>query len=128
MELKDNSISMSLYDINKAAMQGEQAYTKKDCKKAVKLINAFYEKFKSPLFMLLGKDLGYYTILEHAVSDDPKDSLGHKVFECLENVGVIYSVEEILDNPAIEIWVKIEDEFYCLYLFDYQAGRVYFGG
>jgi hypothetical protein len=73
--------------------------------------------------MLLCRDYNYYTIF-HQHDQWIADIFSKSVIDILKNIGDIISIDYTSDNVAIEIWMRIEDEAYCFYLFGYDAGIV----
>lgn len=43
---------------------------------------------------------------------------------CCTDRGEIYSIEKTDDDLAYEIWIKIEDDVYCYYLFPYDQAVI----
>ena len=130
-EMKMNcssSLEFTQYDLNKQMMANNEPYTEEERKKAEQGINSWRKDNKdSKFFMLLCRDINYYTIFSTTQClNQERVSLGKGVLECLDNVGDIYSVNEAEDN-AIEIWAKVKDEFVVLYLFPYDSGIVEIG-
>ena len=124
-------VSISLYDLNKSIVsQLPIKETYAELSQERNLINEFHKVINSETYMLLCKDISYYTIFnsrKNRVSDFV--TLGHAVIECAQDVGKIVSADLIEDNSAIEIWVRTaEDDNLCMYLFDCKSLTVTFGG
>ena len=120
-----------MYDLNKSIVsQLPIKETYAELSQERNLINEFHKVINSETYMLLCKDISYYTIFnsrKNRVSDF--GTLGHAVIECAQDVGKIVSADLIEDNSAIDIWVRTaEDDNLCMYLFDCKSLTVTFGG
>lgn len=121
VSMKGEGLSMSLYELNKTIIaQLPTKDTVTDLADVRNTINDFRKKSGKQNFMLLCKDISYYTIFQY---DGPKvcdfKSLGDAVTECAQDVGKIICGDLIPDGSAIEIWVRTpEEENLCMYLFN----------
>ena len=43
---------------------------------------------------------------------------------CCTDRGEVYSIEKTEDDQAYEIWIKIDDDIYCYYLFPYDQAVI----
>lgn len=124
-------MEMNLYDLNKSIIEQLGAISYEDIdEKIYKVINNYFiERKDYNYFMLLGKEISYFTVFHRTNRKNPEfKNLGEGVFECLKNVGDIYSVEEN-DSNAIEIWVNTDViGMTVLYLFPYDTGVCTIGG
>ena len=125
-------IELSVYDLNKQIIEQLGPIPRERMKQDVySIINDFYNTKKDKnFFMLLGKEISYYTIFHKIFKDAEYINLAEGVMECLENVGKIYSVEITEDQQAVEIWIK-ESGYIgmtVLYLFPYDEGICTIGG
>lgn len=112
-----NLFSMNLYDLNKSIIGQLPKKTKEELIELEKVINDYHYKINSKFYMLLCKDISYYTILNND-NYFATEFLGEVVIDCASNVGSIISIDPTEDN-TIEIWVKTpEEEVVCMYLFD----------
>ena len=118
----DGNIEMSLYDMNKQIMFQMPELNEEKIVAAKNLIKEYDITFESKYYMLLCNEYKYYTIFN--CEKQYKETLEDVVFECLNNVGQVVSVDKTEDNAAIEIWVKLEKEAKVFYLFDYDKGVV----
>ena len=124
--LKDVKVSgeglhMSLYELNRSIM--EQLPNLTDYNTAINTINDFKDKTHNSFYMLYGKDISYFTIFKLQDIQYECDSLGSAVFECLENIGTVKTVD-VMQEGSVEIWVDVNGEIHCLYLFPYDTGIV----
>ena len=121
----NGNLNMSLYDLNKAAVGQLPTYSKADEIEAIGRLNAFTQDAVTPhYYMLLGKDLNYYTVFyKHFLQGE--ENFGEAVIDCLHNVGDIKSIDLTEAGDAIEIWVITPDkEGHVLYLFNYDQGVI----
>lgn len=115
--VEGDGISMSLYDLNKSIIS--QLPKLEDLTTAIDLINEFDKFVDSEYYMLLCRDISYYTIFNHFInSDNEFSSLGEAVLTCAQEIGELVSVELTTDKGAIEIWVKTNEDSLCMYLFN----------
>ena len=118
---------MSLYDLNKQGYAQLLPYDETQIQDAIAWINEFSDKNKGKYYMLLCKEISYYTVFEKDFLEYDCLSLGHGVIECLDNVGTIHGIDDNGEG-ALEIWVKTSDEeVYCMLLFNYDVGVVKVG-
>lgn len=115
--LEGDGVSMSLYDLNKSIIS--QLPKLEDLTIKVALINDFDKFIESEYYMLLCRDISYYTIFNHFInSDNEFSNLGEAVLTCAQELGDLISVELTADKGAIEIWVKTDEDCLCMYLFN----------
>lgn len=118
---------MSLYELNKQGYAQLLPYDETQIQDAITWINEFSDKNKGKYYMLLCKEMSYYTVFEKDFLEYDCLSLGHGVIECLDNVGTIHGIDDNGEG-ALEIWVKTSDEeVYCMLLFNYDVGVVKVG-
>lgn len=118
---------MSLYELNKQGYAQLLPYDETQIQDAIAWINEFSDKNKGKYYMLLCKEISYYTVFEKDFLEYDCLSLGHGVIECLNNVGTIHGIDDNGEG-ALEIWVKTSDEeVYCMLLFNYDVGVVKVG-
>ena len=112
-------LNMNLYELNKSIVS--QLPILEDYTDAEALIQSFMEK-NGESYMLLCKDISYYTIFQKKASDNPYthfETLGEAVLECANDIGKIISVDLTEDGSGVELWLRTpEDENLCAYLFD----------
>lgn len=121
-EMIDSNIKMNLYELNKQIMAQMEPYDIDKWEQAEKDINAWDSEQKASYYMLLCKEISYYTVF---VNDGYEfHNLGQAVRECLEFVGNVVDIE--INQDVIEIWIRELDNAYCLHLFNYEEGIVSF--
>lgn len=125
-EYETEGIQMSLYDMNKQLIAQMPEMTDDD--KMIEIINNYKDKTDNSHYMLLCRDINYFTLFE----EDPstvQERFATLVLECIHDIGIIHDMMITEDNGAIEIWVKPfyeEADMLVMYLFAYDAGVVYY--
>ena len=111
----------SLYDMNKQIMTQQPIATDKErAEYATKIIKWFENKTYS---MLLCHDRYDYTVFEEKTKIHSDKVAVSALFECIDNRGKLQSMD-FLEDGAVEIWIKIDGESYCYYLFDYAEAII----
>ena len=124
-EITGAELQYSLYELNKSIIMALPDATEDDIKDGLESINEFDEKVGAKYYMLLCKEISYYTVLRRRKIKCEDATVGEATIACLRSLGTIKSIDILED--AVEIWVKIDDDVFCLYLFDYTNGVVDFG-
>ena len=111
----------TVYEINKNLMRREEKLSRPAFANKLKLVKNFFLK-NSKYFMLLCNDQKDYTVF---VMENLTDEAGDKVIqdfkECLINRGETLSIDYAPgDQNAFEIWIRIDEEPCCYYLFPYD--------
>ena len=129
MGKKDNEMTMeagTLYDMNKQIMQqiGEPLKDLQLASIQMKLEDWFNWQIDG-YAMLLCHERRDYTLfhLYQKANKNPPAVAAKELMLCLKNRGEILSIEED-SNQAWEIWLRINDEPYCYYLFNYDEGVI----
>ena len=122
----ENNLQMQLYDMNKQIISQLGPLSEESIKESISLIDFFKNTTQNIYYMLYGKEIGYFTIFKEAAKPQYNETLGEAVIACLKNVGPVHSIELTEDKAAIEIWVKVDEEVSCFYLFPYDSGLVEF--
>ena len=110
---------MSLYELNKNVIMGLPALTNFDEEK--KALTNFHNKENSEYYMLLCKDISYYTIFKDKNEFDLFSTPNHfaeEVIDCLLTLGEVVSIDLKQEKDGFEIWIKMNGEVYCMYLFN----------
>ena len=125
----DSGLSMNLYDLNKSLIASLPAPTSEDLFAMERTICDFGND-EIDYFMLLCKDISYYTIFTANPNYKEFKNLGEAVITCItESIGTVIAVDKTEDEVAIEIWVRTaENDVYCMYLFDATNMIVYYEG
>lgn len=116
----------SLYDMNKQLMEqtGKELTHLELVSKQEKLEDWFNWEVDC-YAMLLCHDRRDFTIFHMYENQNPNPPAvaAKECLECLINRGNIYSLD-LNEDKAWEIWLKIEDKFYCYYLFCYDRAVI----
>ena len=112
-------LNMNLYELNKSIVS--QLPILEDYTEATELVQTYMENH-SESYMLLCRDINYYTIFQKKAEGNPYthfETLGEAVLECANDIGKIISVDLTEDGGGIEIWLRtLEGDNMCAYLFD----------
>ena len=128
---------ISLYEVNKNFYETQEPITDEAIlNEKIELVNRYDRETKNNYYMLLCKEMSYYTILkkEDCYSDTDFTSLGDAITQLfLEQNWVIYDIYQSEETGAIELWTKdpnheTDNEIHCMILFGYDLGVVTFGG
>lgn len=115
----NGGINLSLYEMNKQVIS--QLPEIEDI--AVLTPIRKYKNKDGKYFMLLCRDLNYYTLFVIDLESDVR--IEQEVLECLKELGRIKSVEEFEDKKLVEIWVQPEDsDPVVMYFFNYDRGVI----
>ena len=118
IKIEGSGVEISLYEMNKQIIS--QLPVIEDFSESKKLVNSLHNIFNNKYYMLYGKELSYFTLFE---IKNPIN-FWKSVEECLKNIGPVKSIEITEPQDALEIWVQVNDEATCLYLFPYDTGLV----
>ena len=120
--------NIELYELNRSIIE-QQGPMENGYAEKMTLLQDFVNRTNNHFYMMYGKEIGYFTVfVRNLPAGTPYDleRLDMAVFECLLNVGPVYSVELTTEKDAVEIWVKDaeRDLLTCMYLFPYDNGVV----
>lgn len=132
MDEEENVLTTNLYTLNKAALAKIPClHTTEEFEECKKVVASYLTKhLSSNVFLLLCKDLDYYTILNKAaytVIQPNFLTLGDAVVECAKDLGKVLSIEYNDLDDVVEVWVKSNDEIYCALLFPANQFMVTYG-
>lgn len=115
---------MSVYEMNKNVISQMKPADKKKIQEIKAELIEFEELCKGKkYFMLLGKDYNYYTVF-HKTGTFVYKNFVISVLDILTELGNLIIASMTTDKTAVEIWIKINKEAYCFYLFPYDKGIV----
>lgn len=120
-KIEGEGFEMSLYELNKSAVNQMPKYTEEQLNDLCAEINQFEHGHGGFYYMLLNNEQHYYTVL-HLDQIAEFNNLGEAVIELLSDLGPI-AAHEVYDD-RIEIWVKEEVEAFVYLLFNYDRGVV----
>ncbi len=106
----------SLYEMNKQLSAKEKAMGSTRRNKAQEESRQWFNNYIKRYAMLLCHDRRDYTVF--SVVESAADAAA-ALFECIDNRGELISFE-LTPDKAIEIWIRIDEEDYCYYLFNYD--------
>lgn len=117
--------NMNLYDLNKLIISQIPSLSQDALLEKKDVINALHAKYNNSYYMLYGKEISYFTLFKII---DPT-YFNYDVFDCLKHLGGdIKAMDLTEDSDAVEIWIEIEQNPICLYLFPYDNGVINVGG
>lgn len=118
--LPQGKMNISVYDMNKQLIS---QLGNIDDKAALNLIRKYKNEVAGEYYMLICRDLNYYTLFATGEGTDTR--IEREAVECLHDLGVIKSVEKIEETDAVEIWVQPENEDPLVaYFFNYDKGVI----
>jgi hypothetical protein len=114
---KTTEISLgNLYDMNKQIMK--QVTPVEKIKMFANIKNYFLSR-EHKYYMMLCHERRDYTVFKMK-SRFSADKAITELDECFQYRGELYSAELDSNGNAIEIWLKINNEMFCYYLFPYD--------
>lgn len=117
------NFELSLFDLNKQIISQIEDYNEEDFTNAKKIIEKYINLKNGEFYMLLCRDLNYYTLF-HRKQEYNNFPIENELIECLENIGSVKAFDITDNEDAIEIWVNVKDEPYVMYFFNYDKGVV----
>ena len=121
----DVDLGATLYDANKQLVkQIEKPLTHPELATKQFLIEDFFEGIQKYAMMLCHEQRDYTVFALDNFSLTAPHTAAKEVIGCCINRGSILSIEKTEDGVAIEIWINIDDEPYCYYLFPYDEGVI----
>ena len=116
----------NLYEANKQLSQQMDTLTEPEIAAIHNKLNNWFCWHINKYAMLLCHERRDYTVI-NLESDDfamiPKAT--RAVFDCIHNRGELVSCDPA-DGDAWEIWLRIDGEDFCYYLFNYDAAVIEF--
>ena len=121
-----SDVKVNLYSMNKALMAQQKPLSKNKINKGLEKISTFLYNKENNYYMLLCTERSDYTLFHLEYNNFPscKYMSSIDLLECLTNRGDILAIEATDDGCAYEIWLKIENEAACYYLFPYDLGLI----
>lgn len=115
-------MGINLYDLNKQLVEQLPDYNEDNLEIGKSLINEFLKTTNSSYYMLLNKDINYYTVF--AINLFSEKCCADEIMACITELGAVKSISKTDDEQAIEIWIKQEDNISVMYLFNYAGGVI----
>ena len=115
----------TLYEANQAIMQTRKVLTPLEISALYPKLEEWFNMAIDSYAMLLCHDRRDYTIfhLYEKQNPNPPALAVKELFGCLTNRGKILSVDPT-PNKAWEIWLKIDEQAFCYYLFRYDEAVI----
>lgn len=116
-------IAQNAYLMAKTVAAQAPILTEEQIEKSKRLIYDFLQEYKhTKYFMLLLKELSYYTLF--VSSDSSDENMSDAIIECLSNLGNIIDINNE-SEAAIEVWIKdSNEEAHIGYFFPYDQGVI----
>ena len=108
----------TIYDINKNIMSKMDKLSNPALMNKLKKVEQYFNENKM-YFMLLCHERRDFTLFRLTETNSPKEAISI-LKECLQNRGMVLEIEKVEETNAFEIWIKIDDEAFCYYLFPYD--------
>ena len=118
---KGNLTAGTLYEVNKQLMQDMKPLTHLELAAIQSKIEDWFNMVIDTYAMLLCHDRRDYTVfhLYETENPNPPAVAARELIGCLTDRGEILSIDETEDS-AWEIWLRIDEEVFCYYLFLYD--------
>ena len=112
----------NLYEANKQlVLKIEQPLNHLKLASAQLQLESFFETNVREYAMLLCHEQRDYTIFHlDATSITSPHFAAREALGCCTDRGEVYSIEKTEDDQAYEIWIKIDEDVFCYYLFPYD--------
>ena len=104
----ETNLGMTMYDINKQIIAQMPALDEAGLIKAFEVLDNFIETLEQNYFMMLCRDINYYTLFKINRGPEITGDLAHfstEVIDCALELGILKSVELTEDTGAVEMWV-----------------------
>lgn len=119
------NLTLNAYDLNKQIIAQLQALDADTLVEKKQLIRNFVRETKNQHYMLLCRDINYFTLFELDSFQNKNEKLENILIdECMSIMGDIKSIERTEDGGAIEIWYTAPDDTYVMYFFPYDEGVI----
>lgn len=118
------NLQMNIYDLNKQLISQMVALSDEDLVNSKQLIKDYFQEQGNRFYMLLCKDISYYTLFEIVEDTWVQPAAADEVIACIKDIGTVKSIDRTEDG-AIEIWAQPgESDPLVMYLFPYDAGVI----
>lgn len=119
-------LNMNQYDLYKTTVVQLPTLNMAQIEQAKGDIVRFREEHSNIYYMMLNRDINYYTLFVYDENNNIKeDKFENAVVDCIKAQGEIKAISYQEDNNAIEFWVKTSDDACSVgYLFGYDEGVV----
>lgn len=118
-------LGATIYDANKQLVkQTEKPLTHPELASKQLLLEDFFESIKKYAMLLCHEQRDYTVFNLNPTSITSPFTAAKETLTCCINRGSILSIDKTEDGIAIEIWINIDDEPYCYYLFPYDEAVI----
>lgn len=116
----------NLYEANKQLiLKTEKPLTHLELANIQLKFEDFFETQVKEYAMLLCHEQRDFTVFHlDAKSITSPYFAAREALGCCTDRGEVYSIEKTEDDQAYEIWIKIDDDIYCYYLFPYDQAVI----
>lgn len=127
MEEKKETREISIgtaYEVNKNLVQKyEKKLTPQKIRIAKEEIAKYIERMGNQYFMLLCHEQRDYTVF-NLINKEYAAAAHEVIDEVVCTRGEVRAIDLTDDKQAYEIWISIDDEAYCYYLFPYDSAVI----
>lgn len=124
--MTEDGLQVNLYELNKQIIAQLPAI--EDWTEATDAINTWMAGQDSKYFMLLGREINYYTIFAKQDADAEFGTFFDAIKACLDSIGPVHVIDADSPENAIEIWIEYQGEMTCIILFGFDKGVVSYNG
>ena len=116
----------NLYEANKQLiLKTEKPLTHLELANMQLKFENFFETQVKEYAMLLCHEQRDFTVFHlDAKSITSPHFAAREALGCCTDRGEVYSIEKTEDDQAYEIWIKIDNDIYCYYLFPYDQAVI----
>jgi len=116
------AVNASVYDINCSLYSNIPALEEDRIKEKIEELTNWRKETNYNYYMLLNKELNYYTILTPIGEGN---SFGFEIVDAFQNLGKIKAIDFDKENEAYECWITEENkQSHVFYLFSYDKGVI----
>ena len=115
----------NLYEANKQlVIQNEKPLTHPELAAKQEELEEFFEDQVQEFAMLLCHERRDYTIFQLTSSSTAEHFAAREAIGCCTDRGKILGIDKTNDGIAYEIWLDIDNEAFCYYLFPYDKAVI----
>lgn len=115
----------NMYDYNKELVKNyEKPLTHVELAARQEVLEDFFEDKVVKYAMLLCHEQRDYTLFNLKATSTAIHQAAKEVVLCCMNRGEVVGIDKTDDGLAYEIWIIIDDEAYCYYLFPYDQAVI----
>ena len=115
----------NMYDYNKELVKNyEKPLTHVELAARQEALESFFEDKVIKYAMLLCHEQRDYTLFNLKTTSTAIHQAAKEVILCCMNRGEVVGIDKTDDGLAYEIWIIIDDEAYCYYLFPYDQAVI----